>query len=151
MSGEAEARIKDVPERDLADCYMGHEDDNPNAGWGSIKPTQAAKPYYYIGKDGKTVLARDLEDQRDALASDNAALLGKMALRDGECEAKAAIIAQLEAQLATVRDEALEEAAKVAFDGLSIEWEYVCQWTEGYEAARQDIAEEIRALKGSTS
>ena len=51
-----------------------------------------ADRYYYIGKDGKTVLARDLKDQRDALASENAAL---------------------RAQLSTARDDALEEAANM--------------------------------------
>lgn len=32
---------------------------------------RAAQSYTYIGKDGKPVLARDLEDERDALEADN--------------------------------------------------------------------------------
>ncbi len=42
------------------------------------------KPYTYIGKDGKPVLARDLEDERDALKErvkeleDTLGMLGQM-------------------------------------------------------------------------
>lgn len=59
------------------------------------------RPYHYIGKDGKTVLARVLEDERDELRA-------KLALRDGECEAKALIISRLENDL----DEARRVQAK---------------------------------------
>ena len=116
--------------------------------------------YYYIGKDGKTVLARDLEDQRDALASENAVLRAKLALRNGECEAKAAIIAQLEAQLATARDGALEEAMDVLNrnHGVPCTPVYPATWSherlEAYQAGQMDAASswkaQIRAMKGST-
>jgi hypothetical protein len=32
---------------------------------------RAAQSYTYIGKDGKPILARDLEDERDALRAEN--------------------------------------------------------------------------------
>jgi exosome complex RNA-binding protein Csl4 len=37
--------------------------DNPVARWNAHNPQQT---YHYIGKDGQSVLARVLEDQRDA-------------------------------------------------------------------------------------
>lgn len=82
--------------------------------------------YTYIGKDGKSVLARDLEDERDAL----------------------------KAELAGARNAALDEAAKVADDEAERmrSGEFADMYSKGYAANADDISFNITALKAlSTS
>jgi exosome complex RNA-binding protein Csl4 len=98
--------------------------DNPVARWNAHNPQQT---YHYIGKDGKSVLARVLEDQRDAALARIAEL---EAARDA---AHAAGYAEAINEFAAIA-EAQFEKAKSAYD----------QFDRPYDQGRADMANDLR-------
>jgi hypothetical protein len=88
---EVKPDTSEVPERFWAKCDFGFdgiagtwldESDGPDMvecvridGYRALlaerDALRAAQSYTYIGKDGKPILARDLEDERDALEAEN--------------------------------------------------------------------------------
>lgn len=99
---------------------------------------QAAE-YTYIGKDGKAVLAKDLEDERDALLdthTDKADAWDVMAKKN-------ATIATLRKELAGARNAALDEAADIYLD---IEVD-TANWISVYHEVLAAYKRAIRALK----
>jgi exosome complex RNA-binding protein Csl4 len=72
--------------------------DNPVARWNAHNPQQT---YHYIGKDGQPVLARVLEDQRDAALARIAELEAEL---ETALEERGILLARIEAQESTNAD-----------------------------------------------
>lgn len=70
------------------------------------------KPYVYIGKDGKPITARELEDERDTLRAQLNEALNQLDSETHTRECRERRIRELHAQLSTAREDALREAAE---------------------------------------